>query len=67
LDYIVYEFLGSGVAAICLINSALIVVNHHQFLYDWYIPGVSIIALIIFYDHEKSVENKKMEIKQKNK
>jgi hypothetical protein len=37
----------------------MIVVNHNQLLYDWYIPGVSIIALIIFYDHEKSVKNKK--------
>lgn len=36
-----------GVAVISLINIALIVVNHNQFLYDWYILGVSTIALIV--------------------
>jgi hypothetical protein len=38
----------SGVAVISLVNIVLIMENHYQFLYDEYIFGVSIVA-IIFY------------------
>jgi len=37
-----------GVAVISLINIALIFINHDQFAFDWYILGVSIVALIVF-------------------
>jgi ribose/xylose/arabinose/galactoside ABC-type transport system permease subunit len=37
-----------GIVIISLINLALIFANHNQFLYDWYILGVSIIVLIVF-------------------
>ena len=36
-----------GIMIISLINIALIVLNHNQFLYDLYILGVSIIVLIV--------------------
>jgi hypothetical protein len=36
-----------GIMVISLINVVLIVANHNQFLYDWYILGISIIVLII--------------------
>ena len=38
----------SGVAVISLINIALIVVHHNQFLYDEYIFGISIAVLIVY-------------------
>jgi hypothetical protein len=38
----------SGIAVISLINIALIVVHHNQFLYDEYIFGVSIVAVIVY-------------------
>ena len=38
----------SGVAVISLINIAMIVVHHNQFLYDEYIFGISIVALIVY-------------------
>jgi hypothetical protein len=36
-----------GIMIISLINVALVVVNHNQFLFDWYILGVSIIVLMV--------------------
>ena len=38
----------SGVAVISLINIVLIVVHHNQFLYDEYIFGISIAAIIVY-------------------
>lgn len=37
-----------GVAVISLINIALIIINHDQFAFDWYMIGVSIVILIVF-------------------
>ena len=38
----------SGVAVISLINIAMIVVHHNQFLYDEYIFGISIVVIIVY-------------------
>jgi ribose/xylose/arabinose/galactoside ABC-type transport system permease subunit len=35
-----------GVIVISLVNIGLIILNHNQYLYDWYISGVSIVVLI---------------------
>ena len=37
----------SGILIISLINIALIVSNHNQILYDWYILGVSVFVIIV--------------------
>ncbi len=36
-----------GIMILSLVNITLIVVHHNQFLYDWYILGISIIVLIV--------------------
>ena len=35
-----------GIMILSLVNITLIVVNHNQFLYNWYILGVSVIVLL---------------------
>jgi cytochrome oxidase assembly protein ShyY1 len=37
----------SGVALISLINIALIATNQNQYLFDWYILGISIVIIVI--------------------
>jgi hypothetical protein len=36
----------SGVAVICLINIALIAVDHHLYEYNWYIFVISLMVLL---------------------
>ncbi len=38
----------SGVAVISLINIAMIVAHHNQFLYDEYIFGISVVVIIVY-------------------
>jgi hypothetical protein len=38
----------SGVAVISLVNIAMIVVHHNQFLYDEYILGISLVVILIY-------------------
>jgi len=38
----------SGVAVISLVNIAMILVHHNQFLYDEYILGISLVAILIY-------------------
>jgi len=36
-----------GIMILSLVNIVMIVAHHNQFLYDWYILGVSIIVLMV--------------------
>ena len=38
-----------GILILSLVNNALVVTNHNQFLFDLYIFGISVIVLILIF------------------